>query len=205
MSSPDPLIYGGGPWYVFPLAVFLSLTLVIILPVAGLRFYDWVREREGYKWLVNNTENNALVLTWLNHANSVEELSHRSSVLKEAPIANFLVAEKETESIEIARTYQADYVLVAYPSDVCKFGIIALAAGKNPKDYVTGNFTIERLAKREVIKKETVGIKMIYGEEIEGFEKVFDNKRIRIYKLTFVPYWHRGNNRPILLNTSPTS
>lgn len=204
MSSPDPLLYGG-PWYVFPLAVFLSLTILIILPVAGLLLYDWVRDRKGYKWLVNNSDNNALVLTWLNHANNVEELSHRSSVLKDAPVANFLIAEKETEAIEIARKYKADYVLVAYPSDVREFGIIALAAGKNSDDYITSNITIERIARRDVIKKETVGLKMIYGEEIDGFEKVFDNKRIRIYKLAFVPPLHRNNDRLRVPNTYPTS
>jgi len=56
---------------------------------------------------------------------------------------------------------------------------------KNPIDYITPNITYEKIERRSVVKKETVGMKMIYGEQIEGFEKVFDNKRIRIYKLTF--------------------
>jgi len=29
---------------------------------------------------------------------------------------------------------------------------------------------------------------MIYGDEIEGFEKVFDNKRMRIYKFPNLPF-----------------
>jgi len=37
---------------------------------------------------------------------------------------------------------------------------------------------------------------MIYGEEIEGFEKVFDNKRIRIYKFPNFPVGNFRDTRP---------
>jgi len=184
MSSPDVQLYGG-LWYVFPLVVFLFLTIFLIIPFAGWRLYNWIKDKEGYKWLANNTENNAIVLTPLDHVNSVEEVSHRNTVMKEAPVANFFIVENETESIEIAREYNAAYVLVAYPSDVYKLEVMALAAGRNPEDYVPSNLTIEGIESRSIVKKETIGIKMIYGDEIDGFEKVFDNKRTRIYKLEF--------------------
>ena len=182
MSSPDVGLYGG-PWYVFPLAVLLILTVLFLIPFAGRRLYNRVKDKEGYKWLANSTDDNAIVLTWWDHANGVEEVSHRNTVIKEAPVANFFIAENEAESVEIAREYNADYVLVAYPFDVYNFKAVALAAGRNPEDYITSNFTIEEIEGRSIIKKETVGLKMIYGEGIEGFEKVFDNKRIRIYEL----------------------
>jgi len=98
-------------------------------------------------------------------------------------VANFFIAENPDESIRIARKYGANYVLVVYPYDIWKFPAIVLASGKEPDDYITGNFTIESIERREVVKKETVGIKMIYGDNIEGFEKVFDNRKMRIYKL----------------------
>jgi len=98
-------------------------------------------------------------------------------------VANFFIAENSNESMRIARKYGADYVLVAYPYDIWKFPCIVLASGKEPDDYITGNFTIESIERREVVKKETVGIKMIYGDNVEGFEKVFDNRKMRIYKL----------------------
>ena len=98
-------------------------------------------------------------------------------------VANFFIAENSNESIRIARKYGADYVLVVYPHDIRKFGAIVMASGKNPDDYVTGNLTIERIERREVVKNETVGMKIIYGNNVEGFEKVFDNERMRIYKL----------------------
>jgi asparagine N-glycosylation enzyme membrane subunit Stt3 len=97
--------------------------------------------------------------------------------------ANFFIAENSTESMRIAGRYGAIYVLVLYPDDTWKFPTIVMAFGKNPDDYVTGNFTIGRIERREVVKKETVGMKMIYGDDVEGFEKVFDNERMRIYKL----------------------
>ena len=98
-------------------------------------------------------------------------------------VANFFIAENPDESIRIARKYGANYVLVVYPYDIWKFPAIVLASGKEPDDYITGNFTIESIERREVVKKETVGIKMIYGDNVEGFEKVFDNRKMRIYKL----------------------
>ena len=203
MSNPNPQFYGGDPWYAL-LAFFLAFTLFLIPPFAGVRLYNWVKDRMGYNWLANHTEDNTMVLTWWSHTDSVEKLSCRNSVLKEEPIANFFIAENEVESVEITRNCNADYVLVAYPSDVYKFGIIASVAGKNPVDYITPHITYEKVERRSVVKKATVGMKMMYGEEIEGFEKVFDNKRIRIYKLTSVPLWHRDNNKSMLPNISPT-
>ena len=204
MSNPNPLFYGGDPWYAL-LAFFLAFTLFLIPPFAGVRLYNWVKDRMGYNWLANHTEDNTMVLTWSSHTDSVKKLSNRNSVMKEEPIANFFIAEDEVESVEIARNCNADYVLVAYPSDVYKFGIIASVAGKNPRDYITPNVTYEKIERRSVVKKATVGMKMIYGEEIEGFEKVFDNKRIRIYKVTSVPLWHRDNNKSMVPHISPTS
>ena len=98
-------------------------------------------------------------------------------------VANFFIAENSNESMSIARKYGADYALVVYPYDIWKFPAIVLAFGKESGDYITGNFTIESIERREVVKKETVGIKMIYGDNVEGFEKVFDNRKMRIYKL----------------------
>ena len=116
-------------------------------------------------------------------------------------VANFFIAENSNESISIARKYGADYVLVVYPQDIWKFGAIVMGSGRNPTDYVTGGFTsnerwLMAVENRTVITKETVGIKMIYGDEVDGFEKVFDNTEdnvetsefffraaIRIYKL----------------------
>ena len=203
MSNPNPQFYGGDPWYAL-FAFLLSFTIFLIIPFAGVGLYNWVKDRMGYIWLATHTEDNIMVLTW-SHADSVKKLSRRNSVMKEEPIADFFIAENEVESIEIARKCNADCVLVTYPSDVYKFRIIASVAGKNPMDYITPNITYEKIERRSVVKKETVGMKMIYGEQIEGFEKVFDNKRIRIYKLSPFPLLHRDNNKLTLLNISPTS
>lgn len=99
-------------------------------------------------------------------------------------VATFFSTENELESIEIAGKYNADYVVVLYPWDVYKFRAMVFASGKNPEDYVVrGKFTTEEIEKRTVVKKETIGMKMIYGDEVEGFEKVFDNERMRIYTI----------------------
>jgi len=73
------------------------LTTFLIIPFAGRRLYNWIKDKEGYKWLANNTENNVMVLTWWDHVNSVEEVSHRNTVIKEAPVANFFIAENKND------------------------------------------------------------------------------------------------------------
>ncbi len=98
-------------------------------------------------------------------------------------VANFFAAESEMDAIEIAREYNAKYVLVNYPGDVYKFKAMVLAAGKNPDDYIATKVTPQEIENRTFIKRETFGIKMFYGDEVEGFEKVFDNRMMRIYKL----------------------
>jgi hypothetical protein len=186
MSSPFPEFYGGDPWYA-TFGFLLAFTIFLVIPFAGVYVYGRVKDRAGYQWLATNTEKTALVLTWLNHAARVEALSHRNSLIRAESVAAFFVAENETECVELARSSNAGYVLVAYPSDLYTFRLMALAAGRNPADFIAANLTTEQIGRREVVKRETVGIKMIYGEEIEGFEKVFDNRRIRIYKLVVVP------------------
>jgi hypothetical protein len=42
---------------------------------------------------------------------------------------------------------------------------------------------VKVVEKRAMIKKETIGMRLIYGDEAEGFEKVFDNERVRIYRI----------------------
>lgn len=232
-----------GPWYYFPLAIFLFLSVLFVVGFVERHIVDGIIQKfrnattwadftnmqslkrhisesvvvEGYKWLANNTEGDATVLAWWDYANGIQTLGHRKAVIKGASrdikdtiegmhrhpwtwikynlwypfeseekvkdVANFFVTENETEAIEVVRNYNANYVLVLYPGDIYKCSVIALASGKNPDDYIIGKLSLEEIEDKTVVKKETIGIKMIYGDEVEGFEKVFDNERVRIYRL----------------------
>jgi len=104
-------------------------------------------------------------------------------------VGRFFIAENSSAAIDIARKYGADYVFVVYPDDVMKFYAIVMATGKQPSEYLgeTEATTREEMVKvveqRAIIKKETIGMRLIYGDKTEGFEKVFDNERVRIYKI----------------------
>ena len=90
-------------------------------------------------------------------------------------VANFFIAQNSTESIRIARKYGADHVLMVYPHDIGGFGAIVMGSRRNPTDYVTGTSEerwLMEVENRTIIKKETVGITMIYGDEVDGFERV---------------------------------
>ena len=103
-------------------------------------------------------------------------------------VGRFFISENSSEASMIMEKYNAEYVLVIYPDDVMKFYAIVLAAERHPKEYLLETEAREEadvlrvIEQRAIIKKETVGIKMIYGEEIDGFVKVFDNERVRIYR-----------------------
>jgi asparagine N-glycosylation enzyme membrane subunit Stt3 len=236
----------GGPWYAFPLMIFLFLAIFFVLAVAERRIFDSIlykirnagtriefnnlrslkrhisesKVAEGYKWLANNTEGDATILAWWDYAANIQTLSHRNVVIKGASrnikdtiesihkhswswikyalwypfesekrvkeVANFFVAENELEAMEIAREYNANYVLAQYPWDVYKFKAMVVAAGKNPDDYIASTVSPQEIENRTIIKRDTVGMKMIYGDEVEGFEKVFDNELERIYKFNKV-------------------
>lgn len=101
-------------------------------------------------------------------------------------VAEFFIAEDIQQALEIADKYGFEYVLVVYPDDIIKFYAIVKASGRNPQDYITSTPDTElmkNVENRSIIRKETIGIKLIYGDNVEHFEKLFDNGRLRIYKL----------------------
>lgn len=104
-------------------------------------------------------------------------------------VGRFFSAEDASEAIEIARKYGSEYVFVVYPDDIMKFYAMVMAAGKQPSEYLgeskadTEEEMIREIESREIIKKETIGIRLIYGDDTEGFEKLFDNGRVKIYKI----------------------
>jgi len=240
-NSPD---LWGGPWYIFPLMIFIFLCLFFILAFAERRLFDrilyklrnagtridlnnlralnWYPRKsnavESYKWMANNTEGDATVLAWWDYADSIRTLSHRNVVItgasrnikdtiesihkhswswikyalwypfesekKVRDVAKFFVAENEQEAMELVRECDANYVFVQYPVDVYKFKAMVLAAGKNPDDYYIANkVSPQEIEDRTIMKNDTVGIKMMYGDIVDGFEKVFDNNIAKIYKL----------------------
>jgi len=100
-------------------------------------------------------------------------------------VGRFFIAEDTSAAVEIAKKYGADYVFVVYPDDITKFYAIVVAGGKQPDEYLekTEGEIIKMVEQRAIIKKETIGTRLIYGDETAGFEKVFDNGRVRIYKI----------------------
>ena len=75
-------------------------------------------------------------------------------------IANFFTAENASESIKIAKKFDADYVLVNYPTDKYKFSAIVVASEKSLGDYIISErLNPDDVENRTVVKKETIGIK----------------------------------------------
>ena len=100
-------------------------------------------------------------------------------------MAGFFVSDNVTSAKEIAQKYGADYVLVM-SNYLGKYFAVLMAAGVNYYDYmaIPANFSSGNSDERPYPKKQTIFVRMLNGEDIEGFSKEFDNGRVRIYKLT---------------------
>lgn len=72
-----------------------AIVLVVVAALVGMRLefdsmqsLDWVlkdsKAVEGYQWLANNTENDAVVLAWWDYADGIEMIGHRGVVVREA-------------------------------------------------------------------------------------------------------------------------
>ncbi len=99
-------------------------------------------------------------------------------------VADFFISENVTSAKEIARKYEANYVLVM-SDDLGKYYPLVRAAGGNFSDYIRmpTNHSSGLSDIGPYLKKETVFTRMVNGDNIEGFSKAFDNSRMRIYKL----------------------
>ena len=99
-------------------------------------------------------------------------------------VAVFFVSENVTSAKEIARKYGANYVLVM-SDDLGKYYPVIKAAGGHFSDYMRmpTNHSSGISDIRPYLKKETVFTRMISGNQVDGFEKAFDNGRVRIYRM----------------------
>lgn len=98
-------------------------------------------------------------------------------------IANFFVTQNATKSMDIARKYGAGYALVMYPDDQGKFFAVITASGANLSDYYDPKQ--DPNSPESQLRMQTVGMRMVQGDEIDGFSKAFDNGGMKIYKLAY--------------------
>ena len=99
-----------------------AIVLVVVAALAGMRLefdsmqsLDWVlkdpKAVEGYQWLANNTESDAVVLAWWDYADGIEKIGQRGVVIKEASekikntIAGYAVPGRPWHKIEYALWY----------------------------------------------------------------------------------------------------
>ncbi|NMB86212.1 MAG: hypothetical protein GYA29_08225 [Methanothrix sp.] len=73
----------------------VAVVLVALAALAGMRLEfdsmqspEWLfrdsKAVEGYQWLANSTENDAVVLAWWDYADGIEMIGHRGVVIREA-------------------------------------------------------------------------------------------------------------------------
>lgn len=85
------------------------------LEFSSMQSLDWLmkdpKAMEGYQWLGNNTEKNAVVLAWWDYADGIEKIGDRRVVIREASqeikntIAGYADATKPWRKIEYALWY----------------------------------------------------------------------------------------------------
>lgn len=99
-------------------------------------------------------------------------------------VADFFLSESVASAKEIALKCKANYALVM-SDDLVKYFSVVMASGKNFSDYmrIPTDYSSPITDIRPYLKKETIFTRMVNGDNIEGFTKVFDNEMMRIYKL----------------------
>ena len=80
------------------------------------------------------------------------------------------------KTINIMEKYNADYVFVT-ARDASTGFVLFKIAGLDLEEYVDENFKPKEKA------QSTILFKMINMESVEGFELVYDDSNVRIYKL----------------------
>ncbi len=95
--------------------VVAAALLGMYLEFSGMQSMDWFlkdsKAVEGYQWLANNTEKNAVVLAWWDYADGIEKIGNHGVVIREASkeirntIAGYEDATKPWHKIEYALWY----------------------------------------------------------------------------------------------------
>lgn len=95
--------------------VVAALLVGMYVEFSGMQSLDWFlkdpKAVEGYQWLANNTEENAVVLAWWDYADGIEKIGDRGVVIREASkeirntIAGYEDATKPWHKIEYALWY----------------------------------------------------------------------------------------------------
>jgi asparagine N-glycosylation enzyme membrane subunit Stt3 len=91
-------------------------------------------------------------------------------------VVNALITNDPDKTKDIMRKYNAEYVLVT-KNDKAKSYALFLIAGYKPSDYLDKNFKPKENAMNLVL------FKMINEEDVKGFEKIYSDEIVKIYKI----------------------
>lgn len=111
--------------------------------------------REAYRWLNQNTEDSATVMSWWDYGYQIAGMANRTTIVdnntwnnSHIALVGKAMASTEDKSIEIMRELNVDYVLVIFGGmigysgdDINKFlWMVRIAEGEHPKDIKESNY-----------------------------------------------------------------
>lgn len=161
-------------------------------------------------WLGDNAPGDARVLAWWDYGKTIRELGGREPVI-DAPskeilhtvamysrmseeelaavrcpkcephgkvmgVVGALLAEDPSETARFMEEHDAEYLL-ATEKERAKLRSLLLIAGEDPSDYMESEFRPGPAASGFVV------MRMVNGEAVPGFRKVYEGPGARIYRL----------------------
>lgn len=162
------------------------------------------------EWIKQNTPKDAIFMNWWDYGPTIIGLAERETIVDgpsreilftvamyaamsdeerenvECPdcnphekimdVVNALVTEDPSETIDIMSKYDAEYLLIRQ-EDKSKSYAIFMISDKDHIEYINDNYEPTEKA------LDTVIIKAIHGEELEGFELVYSDDDVNIYRI----------------------
>lgn len=199
--------YNGSLWnYTYSFRGDTHTSRYIEFSVNGANYYGYRWDDNlvpSLDWIKSNTPENSKFICWWDYAGMIMGYAERYAVAY-APsseilytvgrwseseptipheiiqdVATALTAEKPEDAVKVARKYDAEYLYIPKRS-IYLLPIILQVSGKDVKEY------IEKKEKGWGLKEKGKGLLMVRilkGEDISGFRKVYEDDSCLIYRI----------------------
>ncbi len=172
---------------------------------------EYDAQTDAMTWLKENTPEGTLVLSWWDYGHQIRGSAQRDAIVWEpskeilfttvasyivmddderaqvecpvcsphdriVDVVDALLAETPEETASVMEKYNAEYVVVT-EEEKSKLYALLIVAGLETDDYITRDYVPKDAASGFMV------LRMANGEEISGFELVFDDESTRIYRL----------------------
>lgn len=157
----------------------------------------------AYKYIKNNTDEDALFFNWWDYGNSIGYTGNRRTVIDQMnirdcdviPVSKVIMGTDPEEGLKIVKEYKEKYnssevYLLITRNDAMLSSIIGYCAGYEMNNiFIT--FHDSKLKAMTPISASSIYYRLWNGDYIEGYELFYENADVKIFKLNCNEQNHR--------------